>query len=95
MDVRGVSGEISVHPTRLVFTSTDWAAGTGETVSVYAGEDFDVDNDEATLTHAISGGDYTDVPVPSVEVLVTDDDTNSRQGYYGESDTAVCRSRHQ
>ena len=39
-----------------------------------------MDDDEATLTHAISGGDYTDVPVPSVEVLVTDDDKTTGRG---------------
>ena len=60
MDVGGVSGEISVHPTRLVFTPENWVKqGTGQTVSVYAGEDFDADNDMATLTHTVSGGDYT------------------------------------
>ena len=75
VDVRGVSEEISVHPTRLVFTPEDYAA---KTVSVYAGEDFDADHDDVTLTHAISGGDYSTEPVDDVVVRVTDNDEDAR-----------------
>ena len=30
-------------------------------MTVYAGEDFDAENDTATLTHTVRGGDYTGV----------------------------------
>ena len=60
MDVGGESGEISVNPTRLVFTPDELEfEATGQTVKVFAGEDSDADPDRATLTHTVSGGDYT------------------------------------
>ena len=94
VDVGGVSGEISVRPTRLVFTQGNWVSGTGQTVSVYAGEDFDADNDTATLTHTVSGGDYTNESADSVVVTVTDND-RGRSRHHGESDTAESRRRHE
>ena len=94
VDVGGVSGEISVQPTRLVFTPLNWDANTGRTVRVFAGEDFDADDDTATLTHTVSGGDYTNESADSVVVTVT----GQRQGrsrHHGESDTAESRRRHE
>ena len=79
VDVGGVSGDITVSPSRLFFMP---GAGipTAQTVTVYAGEDQDADDDTATLTHTVRGGDYTGVaamPV-SVPVTVTDDDDARR-----------------
>ena len=80
IDVGGTSGEVTVSPSRLVFTpgvASDergyW--GTAQTVNVFAGEDFDNVNDSATLTHTVRGGDYTGESANSVAVTVTDDDT--------------------
>ena len=68
VDVGGASGEITVSPSRLFFTPINWA--TPQTVTVYAGVDFDAEPDTATLTHTLRGGDYTGVPAESVEVAV-------------------------
>ena len=73
VDIGGVSGELSVSPSRLFFTPDNYAA---KTVTVYAGEDFDGDDDSATLTHTVRGGDYTGERVESVKVSVDDDDTH-------------------
>ena len=82
IDVEGASGEVTVSPTRLFFTpGVTSGAGhwdTEQTVTVYAGEDFDNDNDSATLTHKVRGGDYTGESAASVTVNVDDnDDTRS------------------
>ena len=73
VDIGGTSGEISVSPSRLVFDSTDY--NTAQTVTVFAGEDLDAENDTATLTHDVRGGDYTGVSANDVSVTVTDNDT--------------------
>ena len=74
-----------MSPSRLFFTADDY--DTAQTVSVFAGEDFDAENDTATLTHRVRGGDYTGVQANSeavrtagrvnstVVVTVTDNDT--------------------
>ena len=74
IDVGGTSGEITVSPSRLFFTPDNY--DDAQTVTVYAGEDFDGENDTATLTHTIRGGDYTGVSAspPTVSVMVEDDD---------------------
>ena len=74
VDVGGATGELAVSPSRLFFTPENYK--TTQTVTVYAGEDFDAENDTATLTHTIRGGDYTGVSAtpPTVSVMVDDDD---------------------
>ena len=74
-----------MSPSRLFFTAGDY--DTPQTVSVFAGEDFGAENDTATLTHTVRGGDYTGVQANSeavrtagrvnstVVVTVTDNDT--------------------
>ena len=57
-----------MSPSRLFFTPINWDAP--QTVTVYAGVDFDAEPDTATLTHTLRGGDYTGVPAESVEVTV-------------------------
>ena len=73
VDVGGASGEITVSPSRLFFIPDEWDVA--QTVTVYAGVDFDADPDTATLTHIVRGGDYSPVSAASVKVRVTDPDT--------------------
>ena len=68
--VGGASGEVTVDPTSLTFTTTNW--DTAQTVTVRAGTDEDTTDDTATLTHSASGGGYGSVTVASVTVTVTD-----------------------
>ena len=79
VDVVGVSEEISVSPSRLIFMpEEDYSDSTNlptRTVTVFAGEDFDADDETVTLTHKVSGGDYTDQTAEPVEVTVDDNDT--------------------
>ncbi len=68
--VGGASGEVTVDPTSLTFTTTNW--DTAQTVTVRAGTDEDTTDDTATLTHSVSGGGYGSVTVASVTVTVMD-----------------------
>ena len=72
VDVGGVSGELAVSPSRLFFMPGNY--DTPQTVTVYAGEDLDADDDTATLTHTVRGGDYTGVAASTVSVTVDDND---------------------
>ena len=62
----------SASPYNLTFTSTNWDQP--QTVAVTAINDLDGWNEEATLTHAVSGADYEAVNADSVVVTVTDND---------------------
>ena len=75
VDVGGATGELAVSPSRLFFTPENY--DTEQTVRVYAGEDFDAEDDTTTLTHTIRGGDYTGVSAtpPTVSVMVEDNDS--------------------
>ena len=66
----GSDTDVSVMPTSLTFSTTDWA--TAQTVTVNAAADSDVTNDTATIQHTVTGGDYAVVPADSVSVTVTD-----------------------
>ena len=74
VDIGGASGELAVSPSRLFFTPDNYEMP--QTVNVYAGEDFDAEDDSATLTHTIRGGDYTGVSATpgTVSVMVDDND---------------------
>ena len=65
--------DVTVSPTSLIFTSSDW--DTAQTVTVRAGQDADAANDSARVTHTVSGGGYGSVSASPVTVTVTDDDT--------------------
>ena len=68
-----LSGE-TLTDDALTFTPDDW--NTAQRVTVTAGEDDDAVNEaEATLTHAASGGGYGSVNAQDVAVTVTDDDS--------------------
>ena len=72
--VQGLSGDVTVDPSRLLFTSATW--DTPQKVEVKAGEDADAETDPAvTLTHAASGGDYGGVTGGKVTVTITENDT--------------------
>ena len=62
----------AASPYNLTFTSTNWDQP--QTVAVTAINDLDGWNEEATLTHAVSGADYEAVNANAVDVTVTDND---------------------
>ena len=71
--VRGASGDVSVSPSRLIFTTSDW--DDAQTVEVKAGQDDDADPDPVvTLTHVATGGGYSGVTSGTVSVTITEDD---------------------
>ena len=57
----------------LTFTTMNWS--TAQTVTVTAAHDSDAVDDSATISHAVSGGDYGAVTAVSVTVTVDDDET--------------------
>ncbi len=77
VDIGGTSSEIAVSPSKLVFNPTGdmglWSAL--QTVTVFAGEDFDAEDDKVDLTHRVRGGDYTGVSADPIAVTVDDNDT--------------------
>ena len=70
--IGGTSGtDITVSPTSLTFTTSNW--NTAQNVRVTAAADDDRQpNDSATLTHTASGGGYDDVSIVSLPVGVRD-----------------------
>ena len=75
--VRGASGDVTVSPSRLIFTTGTWDEE--QMVEVKAGQDDDAEPDPAvTLTHAASGGGYSGVTSGTVTVTVTEDDTDRK-----------------
>ena len=69
----GGSTDVTFSPPSLTFTTLNWA--TAQTVTVAAAADADALVDTATLTHAVSGGDYGTVTAPSVAVTVVETGT--------------------
>ncbi len=66
------STDVSLDTTSLEFTTTNW--NEAQTVTVTAGEDDDAVDDEVTLAHTASGGDYGSV-TEDLPVTVEDGDT--------------------
>ncbi len=64
--------EVTVDPSSLTFTTSNW--NVAQTGTVSAAEDDDVANESATLTVDPSGGGYDDLANGSMPVTVTDDD---------------------
>ena len=81
--VGGASGTVTVdtastsgNQNTLTFTNANWA--TAQTVTVAAGSDDNARDEEVSLTHAASGGDYASLAPasrPGVTVTVDDDET--------------------
>ncbi len=70
--IGGWSGtDLSLNRTTLTFSRTTW--NSAQTVRVTARSDTDMDNDNETLTHTASGGDYGSVS-KDLPVTVTDND---------------------
>ncbi len=70
--ISGHSGtDLTLDKTSLEFTTSTW--DDAQTVTVTAGEDTDLTDDTATLTHAASGGGYGAVE-EDLAVTVTDND---------------------
>ena len=69
------SDAVSVSPASLVFTTANW--NTAQTVSVTAREDLDATNEMVSISHAVSGADYSSVIADSVQVTVNDNDTTA------------------
>ena len=66
--------DVTAEPAGLTFSSTDW--NTPKTVTVNAAQDADVEDETATVTHAVTSTDssYSGAPANSVAVSVTDDE---------------------
>ena len=74
LDVTG-SGDVTVLPSSLDFSSSDWE--TAQRVTVWASEDVDGAVDEATVEHTVSGGDYGSETASDVAVTVAENETAS------------------
>ena len=75
----GSDEDVRVSPQRLIFTPSSW--NTAKTVTVSAAQDADSTDDEARITHSVSGADYGEAETTAdpVSVTVTDDDIPSTQ----------------
>ena len=74
IDVTGMANtDVSVNTAQLTFTAENWDAP--QEVVVAARDDEDAVTETATLSHAVSGGDYGAVVVTSVVVTIIEDDT--------------------
>ena len=70
--------DVTVDRTELMFQPGSW--NTAQPVKVEAAEDTGADDESATITHTVSGGDYTTTPaltVDAVAVTVEDDEDES------------------
>ena len=67
------SSDVTFSPPTLTFTALNW--NTVQPVTVTAAQDNDAVDDSATISHAVTGGDYAGVTVESVVVTVDDDET--------------------
>ena len=70
--------DVTVNRTELVFQPERW--NTAQPVAVAAAQDSTADDEPATITHTVSGGDYTTTPalaVATVAVTVKDDERPS------------------
>ena len=73
----GSSSDVTLDQSSLTFTTGNWE--TAQTVTVSAAQDADADADAATISHAVSGGDYgaNGVTAAAVAVTVDDDDVGT------------------
>ena len=69
--VGGATGDVSVSGSPLIFTTSTWR--NPKTVRVNAADDSDSNSDPpVTLTHTVSGGDYTGEAAASVTVTIVE-----------------------
>ena len=76
--------DITVSPTPLSFTTTNWS--TGQTVTVEAGQDDDLANGSTTIGHTASGANYGGV---SGNVTATEDDDDTGSLVFSSTDVDV------
>ena len=69
---RSGSSDVTVSPSQLTFTTSDWA--TARTVTVNSEQDDDMADDSATIKHTVQGGDYEGRTARGVQITVVDDD---------------------
>ena len=68
--------DVSVRPSSLTFTSSDW--NVSQPVTVEAAEDSDGASDApVTVSHAVGGGDYGSVRADSVVVTIVENDVSA------------------
>ncbi len=77
------STDVTFTPATLSFTTSNWS--TVRPVTVRAAQDSDAVDDSATISHAVTGGDYASLTVDSVVVTVDDDETTDPT-----STTGIC-----
>ena len=67
--------DVGIDDRELTFSGSEW--NRAQTVTVSAAHDDDAKDDAATLSHAASSsdGDYNEIAVSQVDVIVTDDET--------------------
>ncbi len=82
--VSGATGEVSVSPASLTFTTVNWNAA--QTVTVSAGNDVDTVNDSATLVNS-AGAEYGSL---SADVAVTVEDNDSPELTLSKSELTVA-----
>ena len=80
--------EVTVVPTTLTFTDTNW--NTAQMVTVSAAQDTDTLDDSATLTHDPSGADYDSVSNTTLTVTVEDDDDPAVTVSFGQASYSVA-----
>ena len=75
ISIAGTAGEVTLNPTSLSFTTSNWNVAQTVTVSaVNDSYDETAAQNTATLTHSASGGDYTALSIASVTCAVVDND---------------------
>ena len=82
--VSGATGEVSVSPASLTFTTVNWNAA--QTVTVSAGNDVDTVNDSATLSNS-AGAEYGSL---SADVAVTVEDNDGPELTLSRSELTVA-----
>ena len=83
--IDGHSGtDLSLEPLSLTFTTDNW--NVAQPVTVTAAEDLDAADDDETLTHTASGGNYSTV---TGELMVTITDSDSAGVRLSETTTTV------
>ena len=83
-------GAVTVAPASLSFSTTNW--NTAQTVMVSPVDDGDAADESASISYAISGGDYASVTLASQQVTVDDDETAGLTSTGGSS-VAVTEGR--
>ena len=83
-------GAVTVAPASLSFSTSNW--NTAQTVMVSPVDDGDAADESASISYAISGGDYASVTLASQQVTVDDDETAGLTSTGGSS-VAVTEGR--